>query len=89
MRNGDVLECLLCGDRYSADDVLKGLYFASTGICKKCYMQGLKAENSIWCFGTFSVEYLECRFDCPDRKICKYFTSQKKQEISEKCQDKL
>lgn len=77
---GKIFECLLCRNTFSTTDIVKGKYFASTGICRACYEEGQKTENSIWCFGSYSVEYTECKFDCPDRKICKGFTQHQNEE---------
>lgn len=79
--SGKLFQCVLCSEKFSTGDVVKGFYFASTGVCRGCYEKGQKTENSIWCFGSFSVEYLECRLDCPDRKICKVFTKNQKESV--------
>ena len=72
-----ILECILCAERFSLRNVEDGSFFASTLICKGCYTEGVK--DSEWCFGDFNAaEYRECRVECPDRKVCKVFTFQKR-----------
>jgi len=78
-----MIECLLCFERYSAADVLSGLYRMETFVCSRCYarMQALPHDRS--CFGkpTFILEGRqklwgydreapECAELCPDRRVC-------------------
>ncbi len=77
-----MIECLVCAERYSAEDVESGLYQISTFVCSRCYakMQALPHARS--CFGkpTFVLsgrrllghdpEAAECSEVCPDRIPC-------------------
>ncbi len=72
------LECLLCQKRYSVDDVKKSLFFASTMVCAMCYSCAVKNRGQKdWCFGGYDKRYRECRVDCPDKRICRFFTRKK------------
>lgn len=82
--NGKLLECLLCEQKYSREDIKRGMYQISTMICSPCYarMQRMPYERS--CFGKGSemvngikVKFgnepgaKECQSLCPDRFICR------------------
>jgi hypothetical protein len=86
-----VLECTLCKRGYSAQDVSKGLFYPSTGICTECYVQGQKSSRKVWCFGkldfkrgrktvlaAFNPTATECKLHCPDRVVCKEFIDKKR-----------
>ena len=77
------LECLICMERYSRDDVLTGLYRIETKVCSECYSRMQAAHHSKSCFakpdfilldGTrllgYSPTARECRELCPDRTLC-------------------
>ena len=85
----DVLECILCHAKFNEQSV-RGLdYFATTGICFNCYLNGQKSPYVIWCFGkkdirTLSNQLVEfgydpeakaCSLECPDKKICQLFVT--------------
>jgi len=70
-----VLECVLCGERFTTKDVRISTFFPSTMVCASCYSLGVSKNNADWCFGDYRPkEFRECRTDCPDRVICKRFT---------------
>ena len=93
MGTTNVLECVLCGVRYSEADVKELLYFPSTGVCKACYDAGQKKPHAIWCFGKvnlvkrqnrkkvvaygYSEEAKECQVLCPDKTICRFYLKRK------------
>lgn len=77
------LECLLCKERYSREDVLSGLYQITTKVCSHCYGRMQAAPHAVSCFGKpdfvmpdgarllgYSAEAHECRDLCPDRAMC-------------------
>lgn len=69
-----LLWCLLCGGKFSLNDVSSGVYFSGTGVCLGCYKSLKKDESK--CFGKvdlYDKETQECGIFCPDRKICKAF----------------
>lgn len=81
---GKVLECLLCENKYSKEDIEKGNFQIATLICSFCYarMQNMPYEKS--CFGKPSLIALngkkyfgynpkaeECSRLCPDRSVCR------------------
>lgn len=85
-KTAKVLRCVLCPATYSVEDVEKGLYFPSTGICYACYKRGQHAPYYEWCFGKpdvtsgvgiarygYNENVPECSSECPDRHICKVF----------------
>lgn len=74
MANERILECVLCRERYSVQDVKAGKYYPSTGICLACYEKALQGNKKIWCFGEFEPSVSECRAECPDRRPCKRFS---------------
>ncbi len=49
--DGKILECLLCAERYSAEDVESGLYQLSTFVCSFCYAKRQKQPHYVCCFG--------------------------------------
>jgi hypothetical protein len=78
------LECVLCGQRYTREDIERGWYVTSTLVCAFCYraMQSMPYERS--CFGKPTVEWedgrvqygydpqaIECFKWCPDRHVCR------------------
>jgi hypothetical protein len=70
----ELLWCLLCGERFTAEDIVSGSYEPETGICRKCYVKMCKDEQT--CFGKeefYDQATLECGQYCPDRKICPSF----------------
>ena len=79
-----VLECLLCKERYSLEDIKQGNYHISTFVCSACYRrrQNMPYEKS--CFGKpsiilngkyihygYSEEQPECKSLCLDRAVCR------------------
>lgn len=80
-RNATVLECLLCRQMYSLDDVRRGLYFVSTMVCSACYSEMKEASTKVSCFGKkqtkhsvgYSTKNTECLLLCPDRVLCPQF----------------
>lgn len=89
------LQCIRCGELYSLRDVRHLRFFPSTGICESCYRRGQQTDARIWCFGKkevkkgskivrpgFNKESLECKAECPDRKICPYFIQIKLKELN-------
>jgi hypothetical protein len=70
-----ILECVLCSKRYSIQDVKSGNYFPSTGVCLGCYGQAQVGNKKLWCFGTFQANAIECKTECPDKRICREFTN--------------
>jgi hypothetical protein len=76
MRN---LECIICSEMYDLDDAVKGAYYIQTRVCASCYKKGMQADVAVWCFGKlFSSKRVECTTLCPDREICKHFTTRSK-----------
>ena len=78
-----VLECLLCFERYSAEDVARGDYQIETLICSRCYREMQLAPHSKSCFGKptvimpdgkkllgYDVASEDCSSNCPDRSVC-------------------
>lgn len=93
MAKNQFLPCILCGDKFSEEDIKAGLYFISTMVCKGCY-DGLQSQpHSVSCFGKLSVrrgrrvdagydkEAVECSEECPDRFICRAFVKQVKAPV--------
>ena len=81
-----LLECGECRERYSLQDVEQARYFPSTGVCLLCYQRLQARPHQVCCFGKKTlklpgkpVKYgwdsqaVECRFECPDRNICRAF----------------
>jgi hypothetical protein len=81
--NSGSLECLLCKERYSREDVLDGTYQLSTLVCSPCYGKMQRKPHEQSCFGKpsmvvnrriakhgYSAEAPECSKLCPDRKVC-------------------
>ena len=79
-----VLECLLCKERYSQEDIKQGLYQISTFICSTCYRRRQRMPYEKSCFGKpsiifngkyihygYSEEQPECKSLCPDRIVCR------------------
>lgn len=77
MAEQKILECTLCMERYSVQDVKEGRYYPSTGVCDKCYVKASKGNKKVWCFGEFDKLASECRTECQDRRICKAFSTSK------------
>lgn len=80
--------CFVCGDSFSQQDVELYNFFRSTKTCFQCYWKGKKEDHQVWCFGKRNKvnragrvvrwgydgnEHVECREECPDRKICPLF----------------
>lgn len=79
------LECLICEERYSREDVLAGEYQIETHVCSRCYGRMQRQSYSKSCFGKptlvdgnfnvigrgYSTLATECLSICPDRKICR------------------
>lgn len=78
------LPCLLCSTRYSELDVTAGDFFVSTMICRSCYEKLQQQPYTVSCFGKpnkvsgqtvtafgFDPKARECKFECPDRSICR------------------
>lgn len=89
-----ILECVECGEKYSEDDVFNLNYFPQTRVCFKCYQNKQRAPFTTTCFGKRSKgkQYgydpmaIECRQQCPDRKICQQFVSkdmERRRELTE------
>lgn len=88
MAKNEVIPCILCGGKFSEEDVKKGAYFVSTMVCKVCYEAMQNQPHSISCFGKLTVkqgrhtaygydsEAPECSGECPDRFICRVFVKQ-------------
>ena len=83
--------CVVCGGKFSQEDVKLYLFFRSTKTCFGCYWEGKKKDHRTWCFGKRNkinkagrivrwgynnLEHVECRDECPDRKICPLFLTQ-------------
>ena len=79
-----MLECVICFRRYSAQDVISGLYWIHTGVCSHCYAFMQKRSHKSSCFGKPSVanargtrllgyhpKAVECGELCPDRNVCR------------------
>lgn len=78
MKDRGILECVLCGERYSVEELKNGLYYVSTGVCLSCYKTVPKKKS--WCFGHYNpVKYWECRGECMDSKVCRKFTNLQEQ----------
>lgn len=79
------LECILCSQRYSREDILSGMYQLETFICSPCYAKMQRAPYEVSCFGKtcgyiphlnkrlygYKEDAVECRDVCPDRNICR------------------
>ena len=78
-----VLECLLCQQRYSMEDIRNGLYQLETLVCSACYAKMQRQPHHISCFGKptfillngkhlygYNPKAEECRTKCPDRRVC-------------------
>ncbi len=78
-----VLECVVCTERYSREDVLSGLYQITTKVCSLCYERMQASPHKVNCFGKSDVILLdgtrlrgysrtshECQNLCPDRALC-------------------
>lgn len=66
------LQCTLCEEKFSEQDIKKLVFFPSTMICSKCYDEAEKDKDV--CFAKqYSRHSLVCKKICPDRKICKLF----------------
>lgn len=71
------MECVLCQQRYSEQDVLRYEYFVHTNICYICYLSMM--SDPATCFGkkgpvrTWNPKAEACRSICPDRKVCPLF----------------
>ncbi len=72
MPEAKVLECLLCVERYSREDVRRGFYQAETMICSACYARMQAAPYGKSCFGKptivepvedYAMKILERGFD--------------------------
>jgi hypothetical protein len=75
----NVFECVLCSRSYSLEDARKGKYYVQTRVCAACYIKGVAVSVDVWCFGKlFSSKRVECTQLCPDREICKYFITRKR-----------
>lgn len=85
-----VLQCVECFGKYSAEDVKQGLFFATTMVCKECYLARQNQPHSLSCFGKttlakngrivglgYDISAPECSGECPDRFICRAFLSSK------------
>lgn len=88
MARAEVMPCVLCGAKFSEEDVKKGNYFVSTMVCLECYQGMQKQPHSISCFGKLTIkngrtvefgydkEAAECSGECPDRFVCRAFVKQ-------------
>lgn len=77
------LECLICFERHSAEDVARGDYQLSTMVCSACYRKMQLAPHRVSCFGKptfillsgkkllgYDPDSEECGSSCPDRSVC-------------------
>lgn len=79
------MDCQLCGERFSRDDVKLLNYFPDTSVCWNCYQQMKEKPTTESCFGkinrkevvhgvlkTVSVGYDQKALECnPERGICR------------------
>lgn len=78
-----LIECLLCRQFFSEEDVTAGRFYATTRVCHDCYTGMATSSFSVSCFGKrsrgtklgFEQNAVECREICKDRKICAAFVS--------------
>jgi hypothetical protein len=83
------LECVLCENLFSEEDIYQFLFFSATRICYKCYKKLFKVKTYISCFGKqYSSNAVECRELCPDRKICPKFFTGKIFKLRKKAENK-
>ena len=82
-RDSKALECLLCRERYSEQDISNHMFWVETRICSACYAAMQRPDRRRSCFGkptvrlpsgkvlhAYNPRSEECRRICPDRKIC-------------------
>lgn len=78
------LECLLCEQRFSRQEIERGEYRLETMICSYCYARMQRAPYERCCFGKPTLIQLdgkrlygynpkaeECERICPDRVVCR------------------
>ncbi len=79
--------CVVCKERFTEDDANKYNFFRVTKVCLGCYELGQKMDHREWCFGKrdkkndegttvrwgHDRERIECKAECPDRKVCAAF----------------
>ena len=84
-RSAKVLECLLCRQRYSHDDVASHRYWMETKVCSLCYCAMQSKPHHVSCFGKptklvegnsrrlygYNPNSPECSRWCPDREVCR------------------
>lgn len=76
-----MIECLLCAVRFSEADIDQGKLLLPTFICRRCYQTMKKGTET--CFGKrefYSAMAQECRYLCPDRKVCPQFLDKEPSE---------
>ena len=84
-----ILECVSCRGLLTIDDIRNRRYFVSSMMCYKCHREQQKDPDS--CFGKvktkkregYSKRDVECQIHCPDRKVCRQFTTKKEHHMSE------
>jgi len=95
---GAVLRCLLCGEKYTEEDVRTLTFFPETSGCYDCYRRMSKSPFSRTCFGKLNVVSngtikhfgydpqvsLDCSFHCPHRKVCKLFAEKRIKKLRAK-----
>ena len=68
------IECVKCEKLFTEDDIKNLNYFVESGLCFDCSRKLYKLPEEVSCFGKlYSSTARECRFICPDRKICPLF----------------
>lgn len=68
------IECVKCERPFTEEDVKLLNYFVESGLCYECSKKLYKLSDEVSCFGKLhSSTARECRFICPDRKICPLF----------------
>jgi hypothetical protein len=66
-----VFYCVVCRGSFVLDDVQKGRYFPSSGVCLVCYQSMSKSKDT--CFGKlYDKKSIVCQ-SCPDRNVCTIF----------------
>lgn len=81
---GKFLECLICTERFSEEEILSGKYRLETMICSYCYSRLQRKPHHQSCFGKpttnlpdgkrllgYNAKALECKELCPDREVCR------------------
>jgi hypothetical protein len=71
--------CIECANKYTVEDIKKGLYFISTSTCLDCYFQ--LAHSRVRCFGKknkYDPKVIACQ-ECSDERLCRTYIKHKDQ----------